>query len=117
MDLGGDTEFESEIEAVVGALEAIEESDAIEALATWKQTRAAMAQEKLNRGLRTPVHQHSNSTSVTKNVPKPDLANLAGLRDATIVGRLDISAETAQKNASKLLEQMLAYGLCHVSWT
>ena len=78
VDLGGDTEFESEIEAVVGALEAIEESDAIEAHATWQQTRAAMAQEKLNRGLRTPVHQHSNSTSVIKNVPKPDLAKLAG---------------------------------------
>ena len=37
-----------------------------------------MTQEKLNRGLRTPVYQHSNSTTVTKNVPKPDLAKLAG---------------------------------------
>ena len=56
----------------------MEESDAIEVLATWKQTRTAMTQEKLNRGLRTPVYQHSNSTTVTKNVPKPDLAKLAG---------------------------------------
>ena len=56
VDFGGDTEFESEIEAIVGALEPTEESDAIEVLSTWKQTRTAMTQEKLNRGLRTPVY-------------------------------------------------------------
>ena len=59
-DHGGDTELESEIEAVVGALEPIEESDAVEVLATWKQTRTAMTQEKLSRGLRTPTHQFSD---------------------------------------------------------
>ena len=47
-------------------------------LATWKQTRTAMAQEKANRGLRTPVRQHSNSTAIAQNAPKPDLARLAG---------------------------------------
>ena len=78
VDFGGDTEFESEIEAIVGALETMEESDGTDVFATWKQTRTAMTQEKLNRGLRTPVYQHSNSTSVTKHVAIPDLAKLAG---------------------------------------
>ena len=43
-----------------------------------KQTRTAMAQEKLSQGLRTPARQHSNSTPTVKNAPKPDLARLAG---------------------------------------
>ena len=60
------------------ALEPTEESDAVEVLATWKHTRTAMNQEKLNRGLRTPVYQHSNRTSITRNFLKPDLAQLAG---------------------------------------
>ena len=34
MDFGGDAEFESEIEAIVGALEPKEEFDAVEVLAT-----------------------------------------------------------------------------------
>ena len=37
-----------------------------------------MTQEKLNRGLRTPVHQHSNSTPITMNLPKPDITQFAG---------------------------------------
>ena len=78
VEFGDDDERKSEIEAIVGALERKEESDAIEVLATWKETRTAMAQEKLNRGLRTPVRQHSNSTSIAMNAPKPDLARLAG---------------------------------------
>ena len=78
VEFGDDVEQESGIEAIVGALEPIEESDAIEVLATWKLTWTAMAQEKLNRGLRTPARQHSNSTPVAKNAPKPDLARLAG---------------------------------------
>ena len=36
-EFGGDTEFESEIEALVGAFEPIEESDAIAVLATWQR--------------------------------------------------------------------------------
>ena len=76
-ELGGDAEFESAIEAIVGALEPIEESDAVEVLASWKQTRTATNQEKLNRDLRTPVYQHSNSTSIARNFPKPDLAKFA----------------------------------------
>ena len=39
MDFGGDAEFEPEIEVIVGALETMEESDVVEVLATWKQTR------------------------------------------------------------------------------
>ena len=77
VEFGDDAELESELEAIARALEPMEESDAIEVLATWKQTRTAMVQEKLNRGLRTPVRHHSNSTQ-SKNAPKPDLARLAG---------------------------------------
>ena len=78
VEFGDDAELESEIEAIVGGLEPIEESDAIEVLATWKKNQDGMAQEKLNLGLTTPVRQNSNSTSIAKNVPKPDLARLAG---------------------------------------
>ena len=47
----------------------------MEVLEIWKQTRTAMTQEKLNRGLRTPVDQRSNSTSITtRTSPKTDLA-------------------------------------------
>ena len=42
VDFGGDREFDSEIKAIVGALEPTEESDAVEVLATWKQTRTTM---------------------------------------------------------------------------
>ena len=76
VEFGGDVEFGSEIEAIVAALEPIEESDLVEVLATWKQTRTATAQEKLNR--RTPVRQCSNSTPIDKHALKPDLARLAG---------------------------------------
>ena len=41
---GDDTEFESEIKAIVDAQE-----PTFEVLATWKQTRTAMTQEKLRR--------------------------------------------------------------------
>ena len=49
VEFGDDAELESENEAIVGALEPTEESDAVEVLATWKQTKTAMAQVKLNR--------------------------------------------------------------------
>ena len=118
VDFGGDTEFESEIEAIVGALEPIEESDAIEVLSTWKQTRTAMTQEKLNRGLRTPVYQHSKTARQSpRTFQNQILRSWLVVRDATIIGRWDILAEFAQKDASKLLEQMLAYGQCHASWS
>ena len=74
VDLGSDAEFEPEIEAIVGALEPREESDTVEVLATWTQTRRAMNQEKLNRGLTRPVYHNSSSTSINKKFPKPDLA-------------------------------------------
>ena len=38
-DFRGVAEFESEIEATVGALEPIEESDAVEVLAVWKENQ------------------------------------------------------------------------------
>ncbi|CAK0862474.1 unnamed protein product [Prorocentrum cordatum] len=41
-----------EIDAIVQAAEPIDEADAVEILATWKQTRTAMTKEKLDRGLR-----------------------------------------------------------------
>ena len=50
VEFGDDAEVESETEAIVGAQESLEESDANEVLATWKQARTATAQEKLNRG-------------------------------------------------------------------
>ena len=78
VEFGDDAELESEIGAIEGALEPLEESDTIEVLATLKQTRTAMTQEKLSRGLRAPVRQHTNSTSVTKCSPKPDLARMVG---------------------------------------
>ena len=59
VEFGDDAEFE-----FVGVLEPIEEREAVEVLATWKQTKTAMTQEKLKRGL--PVRQHLNSTSITK---------------------------------------------------
>ena len=75
MDFAGDVELESEIEAIVaGALEPTEEHDAVEVLAAWKQTGSAIKQEKLSRGLKTPVYPNSNNTASTGNFPKPDLA-------------------------------------------
>ena len=50
------------------------ESDEVDVLAIWKQARAAMNQQKFSRGLKTLVYRHSNSTSVTRNFRKPDLA-------------------------------------------
>ena len=49
VEFGGDAEFESETEAIVGALGPIEESDAIEVFATWKQTRTATTREAQSR--------------------------------------------------------------------
>ena len=49
-DHGGDAELDSEIKAAVGALESIEETDAVEVLATWKETRMAITQKNLSRG-------------------------------------------------------------------
>ena len=75
VDFGGGAEFESEIEAIVGAPEPTKESDAVE-LATWKQTRTNMTQEK-----HQSVSENTcdpDSTSITRNFPKPDLAVLAG---------------------------------------
>ena len=43
VEFGDDAVLESEIEAIVAAQEPLEESDANEVLATWKQTRTAMA--------------------------------------------------------------------------
>ena len=45
------------------------ENDAVEVRAIRKQTKTAVTQLKLSRGLRTPVYQHSNSTSITRNYP------------------------------------------------
>ena len=61
VEFGDDVELESEIAAIVGGLEPIEGIDALEVLATRKQTRTAMVQEKLNRRLRTPVRQDSEA--------------------------------------------------------
>ena len=66
------------ISEVTHSLNPIQEGDAVEVLAAWMQPRTAMTQEKLSRCLRTPVYQHLNSTSITKNCPRPDLAKLAG---------------------------------------
>ena len=63
VDVGGYGEFESEIEAIVGALEPIEESDAVEALATWKQIRTAMNQQKI--GVST-LKQHINHQELSE---------------------------------------------------
>ena len=77
VDPGGDTELESEMGAIVGALGPIEESDAIKALGTWKQTGAAMAREKLDRELKAPVYQNPTSARSARNAQKPDLTKLA----------------------------------------
>lgn len=47
-----DTKMEEEIDASIQAVEPepLEDVDAIEVLATWKQTREAMTKEKLDRG-------------------------------------------------------------------
>ena len=99
VEIEDDDERESEIEALVGALERKEESDAIEVLATWKETRTAMAHEKLNRGLRTPVRQHSNRTPIAKHVPKPDLARLAGRISVFLLSRSWPFQSTLSKEA------------------
>ncbi|CAK0911130.1 unnamed protein product, partial [Prorocentrum cordatum] len=49
---GAEDDVTQEIDAIVQAAEPIEESDAVEILATWKQTRVAMNKERLDRGLR-----------------------------------------------------------------
>ena len=91
VESGDDAEFESEIEAIVGALGTIEESDAIEVPATWKQTRTAMTQEKL-----------------TRNFPKPDLARLACRIRCCNSREVGISVGIVQRSASKHLEVTLA---------
>ncbi|CAK0868212.1 unnamed protein product [Prorocentrum cordatum] len=51
-DEGAEDDVTREIDAIVQAAEPIDESDAVEILATWKQTRVAMNREKLDRGLK-----------------------------------------------------------------
>ena len=53
-----DAELDSDIEAIVGALEPVQESVAI-----WKQTRMAIAREKLNRGLGTSERTRRNKNA------------------------------------------------------
>ena len=47
-----DPEVEHEIESAIAGLEPFEESDAVGVLATWRQTKTAMTEEKWTRGLR-----------------------------------------------------------------
>ena len=93
----GDAEFESEIEAIVGALLPVEGSDAVEVLATRKQTRKAVTQEKLSRGWEHLCANAQTARQSAGTFPKPDLAELAG-RTRT-VGNLTMSAESVQRSA------------------
>ena len=97
VDFGDDAEFESEIEAVVGALQPVEDSDAVEVLATRKQTRKAVTQEKLSRGWEHLCANAQTARQSARTFPKPDLAELAG-RTRT-VGNLTMSAESVQRSA------------------
>ena len=44
----------------------------------WNPKKTVTQSKFLRPGLRAPVRQHSNSTPIAKNAPKPDLARLAG---------------------------------------
>ena len=119
IEFGDDAEFESEIVAIVGALERIEESDGTEVLATWKHIRTAMAQGKLNWGLRQP---HANTRTIRRS-PKTLRNQISqGWRvalGATIAEKLVMSTEIkiVQRNASKHREMTLACELCHAIWS
>ena len=52
MEATEDDELDREFDDIVAAAEPIEEAEAVEVLATWRQTHAAMTQEKLDRGFR-----------------------------------------------------------------
>ena len=58
-----------------------------------------MAQGKLNRGLRTPVRQHSNRTPIATNAPKTDLARLAGRISVFLLSRSWPFQSTLSKEA------------------
>ena len=61
-----DPEVEHEIGSIIAGLLPIEESGAVEVLATWRQTRTAMTQKKLIRGLRPeacPYRSDSNKVA------------------------------------------------------
>ena len=102
VEFGDDAEFESEIEAIVGALEPTEESDATEVLATWKQTRTAMAHSRtVRQSPKTLRNQISRGWRVALG--------------AVIVERLAISVGIVRRNASKHREMTLAS--FHANWS
>ena len=68
VQFGDDAEYEFDMEAVVGALGPIEESDAIEFLATWQQTRTdtGEAQSKAERACTPTLEQYVNHQKRSK---------------------------------------------------
>ena len=96
------SEFESEIEAIVGALEPIEESDATAVLATWKRTS----------------HDTGKAQSRVKDTRKSTLKRRVSHQERTKTRSCGVGwsyAKLPKKGASKLLEQMLACGPCQAS--
>ena len=80
------TELEHEIEAMIAGAEPIEESDAVEVLATWRPTRTAMIQARVSRGLRPAGSVKPGIAARNhKSASKQDPAQL------TTVARLDFS--------------------------
>ena len=100
------TEDETQDYVAFGDDAELEGAKLFEVLLTWRQTRTAMAQEKLSRGLRMPVRQHSKSTPIVKNAPKPDLARLAGRT----------RCYNCREVGSEHQEMTLACDLCHAIW-
>ena len=113
---GGDTELESEMGTIVGALEPIEENDAIEVLSALKQTGTAMAREKLNRVLKAPVFQHLTSTRSARNARTPDHTKLASRARVTTAKKLTL-ADTARRSVPKCLEVTPVCELSPVTWS
>ena len=88
-----DLVVEQEIESINAGLEPIEEKDAVDVLAAWRQTRTAMTHEILTRGLHpTGVVKPGNTVETYNNASKQDLVRLGGT-----VAKLGISAGTVQK--------------------
>lgn len=81
--------MDEEIDTIIQAVEPepLEETDTIEVLATWKQTREAMAKEKLDRGFK--------GSSKGRPPSSPSRQNWIVLRRALGVSSAERSAASA----------------------
>ena len=115
VDFGGDAEFESEIEAIMAALEPIEGSGAVESSCDLETNQnghdSGDAQSRSENTCVPTLKRH-------KNFPKPDLAKLAGrarCHNCREVGHF--SRNCQKKIVLKHVGEMLAYEVVLAIWS